>query len=138
MAAIFWALRLAHEDSASLEGDNHLVFGGEAKRNQFMVDGQRIDGTARRRSLSGAAAGTVSWRLVLLRSLASTGASSSPQKWNLASHEIPVGDSFEDQRGAGRIFTLAPSLGQGSQACGWWRERGEPPRGTNPRRRCAW
>ena len=76
--------------------DNHPVFGGEAKRNEFLVDGQRIVGPqgadhfqvplphsflARFFELIG-----LNWREFEY------------QKWNSSSPEIPLGNSFEDAR----------------------------------------
>jgi len=77
--------------------DNHPVFGGEAKRNEFLVDGQRIMAPqgadhfqvplphsflARFFELIG-----LNWREFEY------------QKWNGSSPEIPLGNSFEDARG---------------------------------------
>ena len=77
--------------------ENHPMFGGEAKRNEFMVDGQRIMGPqgadhfqvplphsfmARFFELIG-----LDWREFQY------------QKWNSSAPEIPVGNSFEDARG---------------------------------------
>jgi len=76
--------------------DNHPVFGGEAKRNEFLVDGQRIMGPqgadhfqvplphsfmARFFELIG-----LNWREFQY------------QQWNSSSPEIPLGNSFEDGR----------------------------------------
>ena len=76
--------------------DDHPVFGGEAKRNEFLVDGQRIVGPqgadhfqvplphsflARFFELIG-----LNWREFEY------------QKWNSSSPEIPLGNSFEDAR----------------------------------------
>ena len=76
--------------------DNHPVFGGEAKRNEFLVDGQRIVGPqgadhfqvplphsfiARVFELIG-----LNWREFEY------------QKWSSSSPEIPLGNSFEDAR----------------------------------------
>ena len=81
----------------SLVLENHPMFGGEAKRNEFMVDGQRIMGPqgadhfqvplphsfmARFFELIG-----LDWREFQY------------QKWNSSAPEIPVGNSFEDARG---------------------------------------
>jgi spermidine dehydrogenase len=78
--------------------DNHPIFGGEAKRNEFIVDGQRISGPqgadhfqvplphsfmARFFALIG-----LDWREFQY------------QKWQSSSPEIPLGNSFEDTRGA--------------------------------------
>jgi spermidine dehydrogenase len=77
--------------------DNHPVFGGEAKRNEFIVDGQRVMGPqgadhfqvplphsfmARFFDLIG-----LKWREFEY------------QKWQDSSPEIPLGNSFEDTRG---------------------------------------
>ena len=76
--------------------DDHPVFGGEAKRNEFLVDGQRIMGPqgadhfqvplphsflARFFELIG-----LNWREFEY------------QKWNSSSPEIPLGNSFEDAK----------------------------------------
>lgn len=76
--------------------DNHPVFGGEAKRNEFIVDGQRTMGPqgadhfqvplphsfmARFFDVIG-----LDWREFKY------------QEWNSSSPEIPLGNSFEDAR----------------------------------------
>lgn len=82
--------------------DNHPVFGGEAKRNEFIVDGQRIMGPqgadhfqvplpysfmARFFELIG-----LNWRAFEY------------QKWQGPSAEIPLGNSFEDSRGPAGFY----------------------------------
>ena len=82
--------------------DNHPVFGGEAKRNEFLVDGQRIMGPqgadhfqvplphsfmARFFELIG-----LNWREFKY------------QEWASASPEIPLGNSFEDARGPDAFY----------------------------------
>lgn len=82
--------------------DNHPVFGGESKRNEFIVDGQRIMGPqgadhfqvplphsfmARFFELIG-----LNWREFEY------------QKWESSSPEIPLGNSFEDSRGPGGFY----------------------------------
>lgn len=82
--------------------DNHPVFGGEAKRNEFIVDGQRIMGPqgadhfqvplphsfmARFFELVG-----LDWREFQY------------QSWGSASPEIPLGYSFEDSRGPDGLY----------------------------------
>ena len=98
----------------SLVLENHPMFGGEAKRNEFMVDGQRIMGPqgadhfqvplphsfmARFFELIG-----LDWREFQY------------QKWNSSAPEIPVGNSFE-MLGVRSGFSLDRSLGI-NQACG--------------------
>jgi spermidine dehydrogenase len=77
--------------------DNHPVFGGEAKRNEFMVDGQRIMGP------QGADHFQVplpySFMARFFEVIGLNWREFEYQKWSSASSEIPVGDSFEDQRG---------------------------------------
>src|SRR5215472_16467913 len=94
--------------------DNHPVFGGEAKRNEFIVDGQRIAGPqgadhfqvplphsfmARFFELVG-----LEWRQFKY------------QPWGGASPEIPLGYSFEDSRGPD-AFYFGSKFGQKS---GMW------------------
>ncbi|HEX6802227.1 MAG TPA: NAD(P)-binding protein [Terriglobales bacterium] len=82
--------------------DNHPVFGGEAKRNEFIVDGHRIMGPqgadhfqvplphsfmARFFELIG-----LDWREFQY------------QQWGGASPEIPLGYSFEDSRGPDAFY----------------------------------
>jgi len=95
-AALFFQ-RYAGPNATCLVLDNHPVFGGEAKRNEFIVDGQRIQGPqgadhfqvplphsfmARFFELIG-----LNWREFEY------------QKWKSSSSEIPLGNSFEDSRG---------------------------------------
>ena len=94
-AAVFFQT-YAGPKATCLVLDNHPVFGGEAKRNEFLVDGQRIAGPqgadhfqvplphsfiARVFELIG-----LKWREFEY------------QKWNSSSPEIPLGNSFEDAR----------------------------------------
>lgn len=77
--------------------ENHPVFGGEAKRNEFMVDGQRIMGPQ----------GADHFQVPLPHSsiarlfgqIGLNWREFEYQKWNSSSPEIPVGNSFEDARG---------------------------------------
>jgi spermidine dehydrogenase len=86
----------------SLVLDNHPVFGGESKRNEFIVDGQRIMGPqgadhfqvplphsfmARFFELIG-----LDWRQFRY------------QEWESSSPEIPLGNSFEDARGPAAFY----------------------------------
>lgn len=77
--------------------ENHPVFGGEAKRNEFMVDGQRIMGP------QGADHFQVplphSFMARFFEQIGLNWREFEYQKWNSSSPEIPVGNSFEDARG---------------------------------------
>ena len=77
--------------------DNHPVFGGEAKRNEFMVDGQRIMGP------QGADHFQVplphSFMARFFEQIGLNWREFEYQSWNGSSPEIPLGNSFEDARG---------------------------------------
>jgi spermidine dehydrogenase len=77
--------------------ENHPVFGGEAKRNEFMVDGQRIMGP------QGADHFQVplpySFMARFFEQIGLNWREFEYQKWNSSSPEIPIGNSFEDARG---------------------------------------
>ena len=94
-AALFFK-KYAGPQLTCLVLDNHPVFGGEAKRNEFIVEGQRIMGPqgadhfqvpyphsfiARFFELIG-----LDWREFKY------------QEWGSSSREIPLGNSFEDAR----------------------------------------
>ncbi len=76
--------------------DDHPVFGGEAKRNEFLVDGQRIMGPQ----------GADHFQVPLPRSFLArffeliglNWREFEYQKWNSSSPEIPLGNSFEDAK----------------------------------------
>ena len=90
--------------------DNHPVFGGEAKRNEFMVDGQRIMSGRKAQITFRCRCRTVSWR-DSLRSLASTGASSSIRSGTALLAKYPW-ETVSKIREVPSDFTLAPSLGK--------------------------
>ena len=107
-AALFFE-KYADPRATCLVIDNHPVFGGEAKRNEFIVDGQRIMGPqgadhfqvplphsfmARFFELVG-----LDWRQFKY------------QQWASGSPEIPLGYSFEDSRGP-NAFYFGPKFGQ--------------------------
>jgi spermidine dehydrogenase len=112
-AALFFE-KYARPKATCLVIDNHPVFGGEAKRNEFIVDGQRIAGPqgadhfqvplphsfmARFFELVG-----LDWRQFKY------------QQWGGGSPEIPLGLSFEDSRGPD-AFYFGSKFGQKS---GMW------------------
>lgn len=76
--------------------DNHPVFGGEAKRNEFIVDGQRIMGP------QGADHFQVplphSFMARFFESIGLDWHEFKYQEWGSSSPEIPLGNSFEDAR----------------------------------------
>jgi spermidine dehydrogenase len=77
--------------------DNHPVFGGEAKRNEFLVDGQRIMGP------QGADHFQVplphSFMARFFEMIGLKWHEFAYQKWQSSAPEIPLGNSFEDARG---------------------------------------
>jgi spermidine dehydrogenase len=77
--------------------DNHPVFGGEAKRNEFMVDGQRIMGPQGADHFQVPLPYSSMARLFEVIGL--NWREFEYQKWNSSSPEIPVGNSFEDAQG---------------------------------------
>jgi spermidine dehydrogenase len=77
--------------------DNHPVFGGEAKRNEFMVDGHRIMGPQGADHFQVPLAHSFMARFFELIGL--NWREFEYQKWSNSSPEIPLGNSFEDQRG---------------------------------------
>jgi spermidine dehydrogenase len=100
-AALFFK-KYAGPNLTCLVLDNHPVFGGEAKRNEFIVDGQRIMGPqgadhfqvplphsfmARFFELIG-----LDWRQFKY------------QDWGGSSPEMPLGNSFEDARGPDAFY----------------------------------
>jgi spermidine dehydrogenase len=86
----------------SLVLDNHPVFGGESKRNEFVVDGQRIMGP------QGADHFQVplphSFMARFFESVGLDWRQFEYQKWGSSSPEIPLGNSFEDARGPDAFY----------------------------------
>jgi spermidine dehydrogenase len=82
--------------------DNHPVFGGEAKRNEFIVDGQRIMGP------QGADHFQVplphSFMARFFEFIGLDYRQFQYQKWGSSSPEIPLGNSFEDSRGSDAFY----------------------------------
>jgi len=76
--------------------DNHPVFGGEAKRNEFLVDGQRIMGPQGADHFQVPLPHSFMARFFELIGLNCR--EFQYQQWNNSSPEIPVGNSFEDGR----------------------------------------
>jgi len=82
--------------------DNHPVFGGESKRNEFVVDGQRIMGPQ----------GADHFQVPLPHSLMARffelvgldWREFKYQEWGSSSPELPLGNSFEDARGADAFY----------------------------------
>jgi spermidine dehydrogenase len=89
--------------------DNHPIFGGESKRNEFVVDGQRIMGPQ----------GADHFQVPLPHSFMARffdliGLDCSQfkyQGWGSSSPEVPLGNSFEDSRGP-EAFWFGPKFGQ--------------------------
>jgi spermidine dehydrogenase len=81
----------------SLVLDNHPVFGGEAKRNEFVVDGQRIMGPQGADHFQVPLPHSFMARFFELIGL--NWSEFEYQKWQSSSPEIPLGNSFEDTRG---------------------------------------
>jgi spermidine dehydrogenase len=82
--------------------DNHPVFGGEAKRNEFMVDGQRITGPQGADHFQVPLPHGFMGRFFELIGL--NWREFEYQKWQSSSPEIPVGNSFEDSRGPAGFY----------------------------------
>jgi spermidine dehydrogenase len=82
--------------------ENHPVFGGEAKRNEFIVDGQRIMGP------QGADHFQVplphSFRARFFELIGLDWSKFQYQAWESSSPEIPLGNSFEDGRGPDAFY----------------------------------
>ena len=82
--------------------DNHPIFGGEAKRNEFIVDGRRIMGP------QGADHFQVplphSFIARFFETIGLDWRGFEYQKWGSASAEIPIGNSFEDSRGPDALY----------------------------------
>jgi len=76
--------------------DNHPVFGGEAKRNEFIVDGQRIMGPQGADHFQIPLPHSFMARLFELIGL--DWREFKYQEWSSSSPEIPLGNSFEDMR----------------------------------------
>jgi spermidine dehydrogenase len=89
--------------------DNHPIFGGEAKRNEFIVDGQRITGP------QGADHFQVplphSFMARFFETVGLDWREFRYQKWASSSPEIPLGNSFEDARGP-EAFYFGPKFGK--------------------------
>ena len=75
---------------------NHPVFGGEAKRNEFIVDGQRIMGPQGADHFQIPLPHSFMARLFELIGL--DWREFKYQEWSSSSPEIPLGNSFEDMR----------------------------------------
>ena len=82
--------------------DNHPVFGGEAKRNEFIVDGQRIMGPQGADHFQVPYPHSFMARFFELIGL--DWGEFKYQEWGSSSPEIPLGNSFEDARGPGALY----------------------------------
>ena len=82
--------------------DNHLVFGGEAKRNEFVVDGQRIMGPQGADHFQVPLPHSFMARFFELIGL--DWGQFKYQEWGSSSPEIPLGYSFEDARGPDAFY----------------------------------
>jgi spermidine dehydrogenase len=82
--------------------DNHPVFGGEAKRNEFIVDGQRIAGPQGADHFQVPLPHSFMGRFFELIGLDWHGFKY--QEWGSSSPEIPLGNSFEDARGPDAFY----------------------------------
>jgi spermidine dehydrogenase len=82
--------------------DNHPVFGGEAKRNEFIVDGQHIAGPQGADHFQVPLPHSFMGRFFELIGLDWNGFKY--QEWGSSSPEIPLGNSFEDARGPDAFY----------------------------------
>lgn len=82
--------------------DNHPVFGGEAKRNEFIVDGQRIMGPQGADHFQVPLPHSFMGRFFELIGLDRH--EFRYQEWGSSSPEIPLGNSFEDARGPDAFY----------------------------------
>jgi spermidine dehydrogenase len=82
--------------------DNHPDFGGEAKRNEFIVDGQRIMGPQGADHFQVPLPHSFMARFFELIGL--DWHEFKYQKWESSSPEIPLGNSFEDARGPDAFY----------------------------------
>jgi spermidine dehydrogenase len=82
--------------------DNHPVFGGEAKRNEFIVDGQRIMGPQGADHFQVPLPHSFMGRFFELIGL--DWRQFEYQRWGGSSPEIPLGNSFEDSRGPDAFY----------------------------------
>jgi spermidine dehydrogenase len=95
-AALFFS-QYAGPKLTCLVLDNHPVFGGEAKRNEFIVDGQRVMGPQGADHFQVPLPHSFMARFFDLIGL--KWGEFEYQKWQGSSPEIPLGNSFEDTRG---------------------------------------
>jgi spermidine dehydrogenase len=82
--------------------DNHPVFGGEAKRNEFIVDGQRIMGPQGADHFQVPLPHSFMGRFFEMIGLDWN--AFKYQEWGSSSPEIPLGNSFEDARGPDAFY----------------------------------
>ncbi|MGC2172507.1 MAG: NAD(P)-binding protein [Candidatus Sulfotelmatobacter sp.] len=94
-AALFFK-KYAGPKLSCLVLDNHPVFGGEAKRNEFIVDGQRIMGPQGADHFQVPLPHSFMARFFELIGLDYR--EFKYQEWSSSSPEIPLGNSFEDAR----------------------------------------
>jgi spermidine dehydrogenase len=100
-AALFFN-RYAGPRLSCLVLDNHPVFGGEAKRNEFIVDGQRIMGPQGADHFQVPLPHSFMARYFELIGLDCH--QFTYQEWGSASPEVPLGYSFEDARGPDAFY----------------------------------
>ncbi len=107
-AAIFFQ---KYKGGRCLVIDNHAVFGGEAKRNEFLVDGQRL--TAHQGSAIFLVPGKGGYTDRFYEMIGMDRSAFAYQTWRGASPEIPLAHSpYETPRNYG--FYFGPKFGHGS------------------------
>jgi spermidine dehydrogenase len=102
LSAALFVQKYGGSKLTSLVLDNHPVFGGESKRNEFIVDGQRIMGPQGADHFQVPLPHSFMARFFELIGLDWRGFEY--QKWVSSDPEIPLGYSFEDARGPDALY----------------------------------
>ncbi|MBV8478325.1 MAG: NAD(P)-binding protein, partial [Acidobacteria bacterium] len=102
LAAALFFKRYAGPNVTCLVLDNHPVFGGEAKRNEFIVNGQRIMGPQGADHFQVPLPHSFMARFFELIGL--DWHDFKYQGWQSSAPEIPLGNSFEDMRSPVGIY----------------------------------
>lgn len=102
LAAALFVQKYGGSKLSCLVLDNHPVFGGEAKRNEFIVDGQRIMGPQGADHFQVPLPHSFMGRFFELIGL--DWSQFKYQEWGAASPEVPLGYSFEDARGPDAFY----------------------------------
>jgi spermidine dehydrogenase len=102
LSAAFFVQKYGGSKLTCLVLDNHPVFGGESKRNEFIVDGQRIMGPQGADHFQVPLPHSVMARL--FEQIGLDWRKFEYQKWASSSPEIPLGNSFEDSRGPDALY----------------------------------